>query len=532
MIREVKFVDKLSLSYKIKKLGGVEKMKRFISILCLIAIVIGSLSLVGCKDNSAEKNSISIAIMAPDVVASEGTAESNRWTKYIAEQTGLDITWVSIPQSDMKTKLNTLLAAGEAPDMFVEYSNAYFQGLVFDGMLMELDDLIEKHSTEYKKYIEENSDLKTWTMLDGKTYAFTNRRPADNILCFGMWIRQDWLDKLNLKAPTTIDEFVEVAKAFKTLGDDIVPLAYPYQFINTIYDAHAQWYENADKSGLEYGVVTDRYADAIEMLKRFYDEGIVDKEYFVDKGGANQYELWNSGRAGIIFSSWGSEVNQTLLTNDPNARPVPLEAFSTKYGTNGMFVEAPPQLYVMMNKDCKNPEAGMKLIDWLIGGGWKSLKFGEEGTHYKMDGEVPVTICDSDTKKREVEYASKYMLVNNYKLDPDWIPKMANQDELSQRLANLKVDAMNTINKHHYRRDVPYNPPESRVSSIVSDFSASINAITVKYITGGNQYNKNWCETELKREWELAGGKEADELASKWYKENIDMIKTFQAENK
>ena len=129
--------------------------------------------------------------MAPDVASSEGTAENNRWTKYIAEQTGLDITWVAIPQSDMKTKLNTLLAAGEAPDMFVEYSNAYFQGLVFDGMLMELDDLIEKHSTEYKKYIEENSDLKTWTMLDGKTYAFTNRRPADNILCFGMWIRQD-----------------------------------------------------------------------------------------------------------------------------------------------------------------------------------------------------------------------------------------------------------------------------------------------------------------------------------------------------
>ncbi|UKI35197.1 MAG: hypothetical protein L6V93_13300 [Clostridiales bacterium] len=74
-------------------------------------------------------------------------------------------------------------------------------------------------------------------------------------------------------------------------------------------------------------------------------------------------------------------------------------------------------------------------------------------------------------------------------------------------MAAEKVDAMNTINKHHYRRDVPYNPPESRVSSIVSDFSSSINAITVKYITGGNQYDENWCETELRREWELAGGK-------------------------
>ncbi|UKI36604.1 MAG: extracellular solute-binding protein [Clostridiales bacterium] len=270
--------------------------------------------------------------------------KNNRWTKYIAEQTGLDITWVAIPQNEMKTKLNTLLAAGEAPDMFVEYNNAYFQGLVFDGMLMELDDLIEKHSTEYKKYIEKNSDLKTWTMLDGKTYAFTNRRPADKILCYGMWIRQDWLDKLNLKAPTTIDEFVEVAKAFKTLGDDIVPLAYPYQFINTIYNAYPQWYEKDDGRGLEYGVVTHRYSESISMLKKFYDEGIVSKEYFVDKGGTKQYELWNSGKSGIIFSNWDPSVNQTLLKNDPNANPVQLEAFSTPYGTNGMYLEAPPQL--------------------------------------------------------------------------------------------------------------------------------------------------------------------------------------------
>lgn len=68
-------------------------MKRFISIVCLVAIVIGSLSLTGCKDNSEEENSLSIAIIAPDVPASEGTAENNRWTRYIAEQTGLDITW-------------------------------------------------------------------------------------------------------------------------------------------------------------------------------------------------------------------------------------------------------------------------------------------------------------------------------------------------------------------------------------------------------------------------------------------------------
>ncbi len=171
-------------------------MKKLISILCAASLVLGTVTaLTGCGDKEKSGGTISIAINAPAVAASEGTAEDNRWTRYIKEQTGLDINWISIPQSDMQTKLNTLLAAGEAPDMFAVYPQSYVQSLVYDGMLMPLDDLIEEHSTEYKEYIKENSDLETWTKFDGTTYAFTNRRPIDNILCFGMWIRQDWLDK-------------------------------------------------------------------------------------------------------------------------------------------------------------------------------------------------------------------------------------------------------------------------------------------------------------------------------------------------
>ena len=507
-------------------------VKKAVSLLCAASLVLGTALFSGCTDKSEGDNTISIAIMAPDVASSEGTAENNRWTKYIEKETGIKIKWIPIPQSDMKTKLNTLLAAGEAPDMFCEYSQAYVQGLVFDGMLMPLDDLIENHSTEYKKYLKENSDLETWTKFDGKTYAFTNRRPIDNILCFGMWIRQDWLDKLGLEAPKTIDEFYNVAKAFKTLGNDIVPLAYPYQFIPTIYNAHPQWYITDDKKGMEYGVLTDRYAESIGMLKKFYDAGIIDKEYFIDNGNKKAYELWNTGKAGIIFSEWSSSVNQTLLANDPSANPVPLEAFSTKYGLNGMYVENPPQLYTMVNKDAKNPELCMKLIDWMIGGGWKALKFGEEGVHYEMKGDIPVTICDTETQKREVDYAKRYMLVNAFELDPEWIPQMAAKDELSQRLAKLKQQSMETILKHDYRRDVPYNPPISRVSQVTSDFGANINSITVKMITGGDQYDVDWVKKELRAEWERAGGDEANKLASEWYNKNKKLIEKFNKPKK
>ncbi|UKI36605.1 MAG: hypothetical protein L6V93_22580 [Clostridiales bacterium] len=185
----------------------------------------------------------------------------------------------------------------------------------------------------------------------------------------------------------------------------------------------------------------------------------------------------------------------------------------------------------MMNNDCKNPEAGMKLVDWLIGGGYKNLMFGEEGVHYQMDGDVPVTICDSDTYTREVDYARKYAILADFVLNPEWIPKMANKDELSQKLAAEKVDAMEVIGRHKFRRDIPYNPPISRVSSIVSDFSASVNGITVKYITGGNQYDeKNGVKQSLNANGSLQAVKKRRSLHQKWYKENIDMIKAFQAE--
>ncbi|MEE1225102.1 MAG: hypothetical protein UH081_07585 [Clostridia bacterium] len=80
-------------------------MKKLISILCSVTLLAGMTAFTGCKNNAEESNSISVAIMAPDVIASEGTAENNRWTEYIKEGTGLDIKWVAIPQADMKTKL-------------------------------------------------------------------------------------------------------------------------------------------------------------------------------------------------------------------------------------------------------------------------------------------------------------------------------------------------------------------------------------------------------------------------------------------
>ena len=155
--------------------------------------------------------------------------------------------------------------------------------------------------------------------------------------------------------------------------------------------------------------------------------------------------------------------------------------------------------------------------------------FGEEGKHYEMQGEVPVTICDNDTKTTEVSYAIKYMLVNDFDLKPEWVTEMAAKDEFSQKLAQQRAAQMETLMSVPFRRDIPVNnPPIDRVAQIVTDFNAAINGITVKAITGGDEYSIEWCMDELRGEWERAGGLEAEELSNEWYFENIDSIKEFQ----
>ena len=418
-----------------------------------------------------------------------------------------------------------MLAANEAPDMFYNFSLKYVTGLANDGLLMPLDDLIKEHSTEYKKYIEKNSNLENWTRFeDGNTYAFTSARSVAEQANFGAWIRKDWLDKLNLPMPTTIDELYETAKAFKTLGDDVLPVAYVYWMFPSIYQAHTQFYIKDDGSGLEYGPLTKRYESSLNMMKKFYDEGLLDKEFFVDNNASRQMEKWNNGKAGILLRQWYETDVQSLLKNHPEADPQPLPPLDTEYGNGGYVQECPPYKYVMINAEAKNPVGCMKFIDWMIGEGWERLKNGEEGVHFKYDGEIPVKICDAEISKKEVDYAKQYLMLQDYNFKPDWIEKMVAKDDFSQRLAGIRKKSLETVIKTPYRRDLPFDPPLSSVSRALTEFEVERDTIMLKVVTGGAEYDGAWGLKESMAEWKRVGGEEAMKEADEWYKKNKNKL--------
>lgn len=462
------------------------------------------------------------------VSSDEGTYEENRWVKWIREQSGVNVKIVPVPRNQAQDKLNVLIASNQAPDLIWEYDRNYIGNLVTQGVIQPIDEYIEKYSTSYKKYLQENSDLKPYISFDGKMYAATTKRTVSSVANHGMWIRQDWLDKLKLKTPTTMEELIAVAQAFKD-GDpdgngkaDTVPII--GYTTGDVYNAMhgitwVDWYLENGK--MKYGPTTDRYGDSLATEKKIYELGLADKEYFTDKDNSRAKQLWTTGKAGICLCQWGgtaSAMVKDLLLNDPAAKPVPLEPVATKYGKYGLYQETPANIYVAFNKNMKNPKAAVQYLDWLVDKGWFPLTYGQEGVHYKLVNGIPQK-TDADKFKKEVAYSAEYAVLKPLVEKPEDLPVKAAQDALSQQIAKLEVESLKTALKNKFRRDIPYQPNIIEINELKASFQKTIDEIRAKTVTQPN-YSAESALGDIRKEWKRLGGDNAEKLAQEWYDKN------------
>ena len=84
---------------------------------------------------------------------------------------------------------------------------------------MPLNDLIDKNSVEYKKVLQDYPALKkVATSPDGKMYKIG--RVLESFPSYAVFVRADWLKKLNLDVPKTTEDLYKVAKAFAEQDPD------------------------------------------------------------------------------------------------------------------------------------------------------------------------------------------------------------------------------------------------------------------------------------------------------------------------
>lgn len=306
------------------------------------------------------------------------TPEDNSFIKAAKDRFNIDVEWLwTAPEDQYDQKLGVALASGELPDVLVVNKPVDYQNLLENEQIMPWNDALEYASDDFKDWIERDpSILKNVTNENGEIMAlpqYWDPKRQVNI----MMIRQDWLDEVGLEVPKTVEELEIVAMAFKEkMGADmgigltkkIIPrdAGSMSALLNMFGSYPGDWVEGADGT-LVPGEVSANTKKGLEALNRYYEKGILSKEFALYDYAKQREEVLKEEIGILIGPFWthDSTVGKEIAQNQDSkwvTAPIP-----TAEGTKGAILDqVSVEKYWVINKDCKNPEAVIKLFNLFV----------------------------------------------------------------------------------------------------------------------------------------------------------------------
>jgi putative aldouronate transport system substrate-binding protein len=334
--------------------------------------------------------------------------------KMLEEQTGYKVAYDMLPQDSFQDKLNLLIASGEPYDIVTLNGDNLSKALVADyakrGALTDLTPLLDAYGPNIRSGIAQASfDA---LRVDGKVYAIPN--VAQNFVTVDIIIRQDWLDKVGLKAPKTLDEFVAVLRAFKekdpgTLGDANIPFTTNVAFVDNIAGAFGvtnEWNERKGKLVPRWDEPSLR--NYVEFMAKLYAEGLIDKEFPINKA-ATVKEKFSSGRAGAMIIAWWDvpPIVDALAKTVPNAKIAYLMPLQSAGGVSGLSCSAGFDRFTFIPKASKHPKDAMIWMNMKMDKElFRFLTIGKENVHFTIkDGDYyPILPIFTDERNMAHNY--------------------------------------------------------------------------------------------------------------------------------
>ena len=210
--------------------------------------------------------------------------------------TNVDIEWLDIPSDSWKEQVNIMIAGDNLPDAFCGAEVDIMSNL---ELFVPIGDYVDEIAPAVKEMLDTDTVLKTaLTAPDGKIYVFpTNKDNPSNRVDNMLWMNPEWLEKANMKAPTTTDEFVEVLRYFRDNdmngnGDpnDEIPFqarqANDYAHnLSAILGAFgvvlpSDYVYSLDGETVTFGGTEPGLFDALNWLHMLYDEKLLDNDTF------------------------------------------------------------------------------------------------------------------------------------------------------------------------------------------------------------------------------------------------------------
>jgi putative aldouronate transport system substrate-binding protein len=465
--------------------------KLFAVILCFLMVL--SMTACGSKkaddntaaDTSASSDSSSPAVSGDDTSASSiagPASEADKLKKYSPEitltfnkaevvttypagqdaqnnamyQMWEDIMGIKIenkilcPTDSMTEKMQLAIASNDIPDIGV-VDASQMATLIDNDMVEDMTGYYDLWATDNLKEVVGQSDNALFAPVtrNGSYMAI----PVANTLGDQypiMWIRQDWLDALGLKAPTTMDEAFDVAMAFATQDPDGNGTADTYglyldkdlnglDHIMAAYNVYSKdeyWVKQADGSFIA-GCTDPNAKKPLAEFADLYAAGGIDPEFAV-KDSAKEDELIASGNIGIYIGYFYQPLvalKDCVANVDGSdwtaVKMPPAEGVDSYKAAVNLNVYG----YLYVKKGTTNPEAAVVMLNHLC------------------DGYAAPWLTDEDS-----EFYTKY---NELAADPEISTAGPNNLMPFQMAGNINwgekfVEAYNAGEKHVEGKDADY----------------------------------------------------------------------------
>lgn len=523
----------------------MEKSKRgSAAILLVIMIFVTTTILAACNSNKnnaadnkgkvtdqANKPTREITFLLNDQglpYAAEARA-NDPYIQKLSELSGYKLSYEFIGQETYDEQLTLRYASGELPDVIFTTSIYTHPDALSSGTFMELGELIDKYGPNLKKNLPKEAWESTSVTQNGKIYAIPALAAFDAKQV--VFYRQDWLEKLGMKPPVTIDDYLAFFEAVKTHDlngngkNDEIPLGVrEYMEFSELFfgalGAHPYWKGvwHFRDGQLIPDIITPEMKEGIKFWKMLYDKGYVNKDLFTTQRGdwANAIQ---SGKTAMWIhnaESYPSEWAPGVFINQPEAK---IGFLGGPLNSSGKTALAPLGSVVgnvfVIPANTKNPEDIIKFFDWA----WSApeaeefFAYGVEGVNYtKKNGDIE---WDSTAPINADKLASRfYHSAINPRGDGGSSPLVLNKVKDGDKVLEAAA-----IAKESSIKNDGLDMPAIELLSTRPDlgfYSGSLyHDMLAKVVTGAEDADEAF--DKFVTEWKRRGGDEVIKQATEWY---------------
>ncbi|TSB47859.1 extracellular solute-binding protein [Alkalicoccobacillus porphyridii] len=315
------------------------------------------------------------------------TLVENRWTELFYDVLGINVQFKWVEEDIVyHKKLANDLMSGDLADI-VRVNRQQLRELERANLIEDLTEVYETYATPLTTQVMKQDEENPFeaAMINEKLMGIPVIGSSVDIAQY-IWIRTDWLEQLELEPPETMDDVLEISKAFthrdlnqngnadhqfglaisKFLWDPIMSLTgfmAGYQAYPTI------WLE--DESGnLMYGGIQPEVKDALLVLQQMYQDGQIDEEFFL-KDGSKIKEQINNGEVGMLYGEqWAPFFVQGSKEIDSNAEWKAFPIVSSNEELPYVPIKNQSEYFWVVKSGFDHPEALVKMINLYLEKNW------------------------------------------------------------------------------------------------------------------------------------------------------------------